>query len=51
MCDKLLYLVDNDETVKAGMAGAAPGDNVAHMADWLAGEWPSTVKSGIVHAG
>jgi len=37
--------------VKAGLAGAVPDDNVGQMADWLAGEWPLTAKSGIVHAG
>jgi glycosyltransferase involved in cell wall biosynthesis len=51
MCDKLLYLLENYEIVKAGLAGAAPDDNVGRMADWLVGEWPLTVKSGIVHAG
>lgn len=38
MCGKLLYLVQNYETVKAAMAGPAPDDNVGQMADWLAGE-------------
>lgn len=51
MCDKLLDLVENYETVQAGLARAVPDDNVGHMADWLAGEWSLTVKPGIVHAG
>jgi glycosyltransferase involved in cell wall biosynthesis len=51
MCDRLNYLVENYERVKAGLAGAVPDDNVGQMADWLAGEWPLTAKSGIVHAG
>jgi glycosyltransferase involved in cell wall biosynthesis len=51
MSRKLLYLVENYETVKSGLAGAALDDNVGQMADWLAGEWPLTLKSGIVHVG
>jgi glycosyltransferase involved in cell wall biosynthesis len=51
MCDRLHYLVENYETVKAGLAGAAPDDNVGRMADWLSGEWPLTVQSRIAHDG
>jgi glycosyltransferase involved in cell wall biosynthesis len=51
MCDKLLDLVENYDTVQAGLAGAVPDDSVGQMADWLAGEWSLTVKPGIVHAG
>lgn len=51
MCSKLLYLVDHYEAVKAGLALNTSSDNVGQMADWLAGEWPSTAKTGIVHAG
>ena len=48
---KLIHLLENYETVKAGLAGATPDDNVGQMADWLAGEWPLTVKSRIVYDG
>ena len=51
MCDKLLYVVENHETVKAGLNRATPDDNVGQMADWLTGEWPLTADSRIVHAG
>lgn len=50
MCSKLLYLVENHETVKNGLPGTASNDNVGQMADWLSREWPLTVKSEIVHA-
>jgi len=50
MCSKLLYLVENHATVKTGLAGIPSNDNVGQMADWLSGEWPLTLRSGIVHA-
>jgi len=50
MCSKLLYLVENHATVKTGLAGIPSIDNVGQMADWLSGEWPLTLRSGIVHA-
>lgn len=51
MCNKLLELVENYESVKAGMAGDIPDNNVGQMADWLVGEWQSTAKPRVNHAG
>jgi glycosyltransferase involved in cell wall biosynthesis len=51
MRDQLNYLMENYETAKAGLAGAALDDNVGQMADWLSGEWAQAVKSRVVHDG
>jgi glycosyltransferase involved in cell wall biosynthesis len=51
MCDRLNYLMENYETVKAGLVEAVPDDNVGEMADWLSGDSALTVKSRIAHDG
>jgi glycosyltransferase involved in cell wall biosynthesis len=50
MCRKLLYLVENNESLKAVLSKDAPSDNVGVMADWLAADWPTT-RPRTVHAG
>ena len=48
MCCKLLYVVQNHETVKASLKIVAVDDNVGQMADWLGGQKPRTAMSRIV---
>ena len=46
---KLLFLVENYSAIKASLQGLEQRDNIAHMADWLAGELSSRTKAEVAH--
>jgi glycosyltransferase involved in cell wall biosynthesis len=50
LCQKLFYLVDNMDSVKAALVQATPNDSVGEMADWLVGELAMPVESGVMRA-
>jgi glycosyltransferase involved in cell wall biosynthesis len=51
MSCKMSYLVENYETVKAGLSVVEADDNIGQMADWLSGGWSLTMESRIANAG
>lgn len=51
MVAKLRYLVENYEEVKARTCFADEHDNVALMANWLAGEAPAAARQEVVRVG
>jgi glycosyltransferase involved in cell wall biosynthesis len=46
---KLVFLVENYSAIKASLARLEQTDNVARMADWLAGEPGSGTKAEVAH--
>ena len=47
---KLVFLVENYPAIKASLEQLEQRDNVARMADWLAGELSSGTKAEVAHA-
>ena len=50
LCAKLVFLCENYTTIKASLEKLERTDNVARMADWLAGEPSSGTKAEVAPA-
>jgi len=50
LCAKLLFVVENHSAIQARLEQLQPGDNVARMADWLAGEIDSRDRAQVTPA-
>jgi glycosyltransferase involved in cell wall biosynthesis len=50
LCAKLVFLVENYSTIKASLERLEHGDNIARMADWLAGDLSPETKAEVANA-